>query len=122
VSHLDVIFVSQKACGDVTQWMIFDEETLNLHKYIVFTLESTNDRNHTIHGKRTQNQHATQHGWCAHKLDRSKLEEALRRVLPTSTVHVGKTSVPTRRKGKGTAKRNARLSEKLSGARERNSH
>lgn len=74
-SHIDIMFASVTVRRSVSDWRVRDDESLSLHKYISFDLESGIQNSQT-----PQN-----HGWATKKIDKHLLSVALaaRPYVPT---------------------------------------
>jgi len=78
-SHLDITLITQTAVTSITGWKILDEESLNLHKYIMFD----------VNAPRGYQQIRDKKGWAYRKLDYAKLYEKLSCGAPTLPDDVG---------------------------------
>jgi len=81
-SHIDLTFVSRNAMSQVLGWRVVEEETLSLHRYIEYEIGAPN--------KIAQAQ--KQNRWSFRKLDRTKLEEALKRNINAAPIDVDEAS------------------------------
>jgi len=69
-SHIDLTLVTRSATCWVDNWKVLDEESLSLHKYVNFNINTV--------GQRGQEPSARK-GWAYRKLDQAKLTDALKR-------------------------------------------
>lgn len=75
-SHIYLTLVSQQAAGRVSGWTILEEETLSLHRYIVYE----------INARRTQALIFARKGWAIRKIDNTRLVETLERGTPVEAM------------------------------------
>jgi hypothetical protein len=77
-SHIDITFVSNSIVNSITNWRIFEKESLSLHQYITFDIAANSgEKHHQKTGPR----------WSWRKLDENKLKAFIERTTLTVANH-----------------------------------